>query len=246
MSKHVKGIVACCLMACLLILTGVFAVYKVSKPQAVFATELKLQTFESLDGMSLGALTTTEGVRKNIMPVIRGSLRAMNHTLTEEEETQLIAEIVKRLKAEADVGNIEFDVDGNLTDLSKSYVSNAVSDAVAYALPLLDMHTTISRSDYTQILDMQNSLDALKKSNEELKSMINTINQTMNLQTGSDSSNGGDGGTKQTEIVSSSYSDKMDALYTELLARIVYNRKTGDKLIFMILSAILIPHSRLH
>lgn len=234
MSKRMKGFVACGLMACLLVLTGVFAVYKVSKPQAVFATELKLQTFESLDGMSLGALTTAEGVRKNLMPVIRGSLRAMDHTLTEDEESTLIAEIVKRLRAESDVGNIEFDVDGNLTDLSKSYVSNAVSDAVAYALPLLDMQTTISRSDYTQILDMQNSMDALKKSNEELKSMINTINQTMSVQTSSGSSNSNkssnDGGTKQTEIVSSSYSDKMDALYTELLARIVYNRKTGDKL----------------
>ena len=212
-----------CLALVAMVVIAVFAIPMFSKPQTVFATELKLQTFDSLDGLSLEALTSPNGVQQYIMPVVEGSLSAMNYTLSSDERNALVADIVKRLKAEVEAGNIEFGDDGNLTDLSKGYVSNAVADSVSYILPTIDMESTVNGgSEYSQIINMQNTLVALEASNQSLSNTIELVNDAMKSVTASQQA--------QIGTIDSTLTERMDALYTELLAKITYNTKTGKQL----------------
>lgn len=221
--KRTKKIAIICLALVVAVVTAVVTTQLIYKPQTVLATELKLETYDSLDGVSIEDLTSLNGVQQYIIPIIEGSLSAAGYTLAATEKQALVEDITTRLKAEVEAGNIECDDAGNLTDLSKGYISNAVSDAVSYVLPTIDMESPITGgSDYSQIINMQKTLKALEESDESLIAMIQTVNDALKNTTSAQQA--------QIDTIDATLTDKMNALYTELLVKNTYNTKTGERL----------------
>ena len=201
------------LLSVVLMITLVCGVifYTVQKPEVTLATEVKLRTYDTLnqnEPMKESDLRDTESIKKWAMPIVEGTLKAEKRTLNDT----------------VDAGNIDIQADGTLTDLSKSYVANAVANAIAYALPEEDLKSTVdgSTTQYKQILDIQKALNALDNSNQTLKKTVSAINNTYQNSSTDTSS--------QIHAVDTSLTEKLDALETELLAQIHYNKKTGDRL----------------
>lgn len=204
-----------------------FVAYTFKPSEVTLATEVKLRTIEVLnqdDSLTDEDLIDADKIRDWAMPVVEGTLKSQKITLTDDEYEKVFQALVKTLQSTYEAGNIKKDEDGNLTDLSKSYIANAVANAITYAVPSVDLESTVDTgtTQYEQILDMQKMLNSLDTSNTELKASIKTINQmyqqsvTNNEQT--------------INVVSAAYDDKLDALYTELLAKISANTKTGERL----------------
>lgn len=201
--------------------------YTMQKPEVTLATEVKLRTYDTLnqnEPMKESDLRDTESIKKWAMPIVEGTLKAEKRTLNDEEYQKVLNAVVKTLNDTADAGNIDIQADGTLTDLSKSYVANAVANAIAYALPEEDLKSTVdgSTTQYKQILDIQKALNALDNSNQSLKKTVSAINNTYQNSSTDTSS--------QIHAVDTSLTEKLDALETELLAQIHYNKKTGDRL----------------
>lgn len=217
------------LLSAVLMITLVCGVifYTVQKPEVTLATEVKLRTYDTLnqnEPMKESDLRDTDSIKKWAMPIVEGTLKAEKRTLTDEEYQKVLNAVVKTLNDTVDAGNIEIQADGTLTDLSKSYVANAVANAIAYALPEEDLKSTVdgSTTQYKQILDIQKALNALDNSNQTLKKTVSAINNTYQNSSTDTSS--------QIHAVDTSLTEKLDALETELLAQIHYNKKTGDRL----------------
>lgn len=201
--------------------------YTMQKPEVTLATEVKLRTYDTLnqnEPMKESDLRDTESIKKWAMPIVEGTLKAEKRTLNDEEYQKVLNAVVKTLNDTVDAGNIDIQADGTLTDLSKSYVANAVANAIAYALPEEDLKSTVdgSTTQYKQILDIQKALNALDNSNQTLKKTVSAINNTYQNSSTDTSS--------QIHAVDTSLTEKLDALKTELLAQIHYNKKTGDRL----------------
>lgn len=201
--------------------------YTMQKPEVTLATEVKLRTYDTLnqnEPMKESDLRDTESIKKWAMPIVEGTLKAEKRTLNDEEYQKVLNAVVKTLNDTADAGNIDIQADGTLTDLSKSYVANAVANAIAYALPEEDLKSTVdgSTTQYKQILDIQKALNALDNSNQSLKKTVSAINNTYQ--------NSSTDTSYQIHAVDTSLTEKLDALETELLAQIHYNKKTGDRL----------------
>lgn len=201
--------------------------YTMQKPEVTLATEVKLRTYDTLnqnEPMKESDLRDTESIKKWAMPIVEGTLKAEKRTLNDEEYQKVLNAVVKTLNDTVDAGNIDIQADGTLTDLSKSYVANAVANAIAYALPEEDLKSTVdgSTTQYKQILDIQKALNALDNSNQSLKKTVSAINNTYQNSSTDTSS--------QIHAVDTSLTEKLDALETELLAQIHYNKKTGDRL----------------
>lgn len=201
--------------------------YTMQKPEVTLATEVKLRTYDTLnqnEPMKESDLRDTESIKKWAMPIVEGTLKAEKRTLNDEEYQKVLNAVVKTLNDTVDAGNIDIQADGTLTDLSKSYVANAVANAIAYALPEEDLKSTVdgSTTQYKQILDIQKALNALDNSNQTLKKTVSAINNTYQNSSTDTSS--------QIHAVDTSLTEKLDALETELLAQIHYNKKTGDHL----------------
>lgn len=201
--------------------------YTMQKPEVTLATEVKLRTYDTLnqnEPMKESDLRDTESIKKWAMPIVEGTLKAEKRTLNDEEYQKVLNAVVKTLNDTVDAGNIDIQADGTLTDLSKSYVANAVANAIAYALPEEDLKSTVdgSTTQYKQILDIQKALNALDNSNQTLKKTVSAINNTYQNSSTDTSS--------QIHAVDTSLTEKLDALETELLAQIHYNKKTGDRL----------------
>lgn len=217
------------LLSVVLMITLVCGVifYTVQKPEVTLATEVKLRTYDTLnqnEPMKESDLRDTESIKKWAMPIVEGTLKAEKRTLNDEEYQKVLNAVVKTLNDTVDAGNIDIQADGTLTDLSKSYVANAVANAIAYALPEEDLKSTVdgSTTQYKQILDIQKALNALDNSNQILKKTVSAINNTYQNSFTDTSS--------QIHAVDTSLTEKLDALETELLAQIHYNKKTGDRL----------------
>ena len=201
--------------------------FTLNKPQTTLAMEMKLRTYEALnqnEPMTMQDLEDLSKIRTWALPIIEGTLKSQKRDLSAEELQKVLEATATTLQNTVAAGNIEMNPDGTLTDLSKSYVSNAVANAIAYALPEIDLQSTVdgSTTQYKQILDMQKVLLTLKEDNETLsKSVSNVNNMYQEFSTSS-----GD----NIHIVDSALRDKMDALYTELQAQISYNKDTGKKL----------------
>lgn len=217
------------LLSVVLMITLVCGVifYTVQKPEVTLATEVKLRTYDTLnqnEPMKESDLRDTESIKKWAMPIVEGTLKAEKRTLNDEEYQKVLNAVVKTLNDTVDAGNIDMQADGTLTDLSKSYVANAVANAIAYALPEEDLKSTVdgSTTQYKQILDIQKALNALDNSNQTLKKTVSAINNTYQNSSTDTSS--------QIHAVDTSLTEKLDALETELLAQIHYNKKTGDRL----------------
>lgn len=217
------------LLSVVLMITLVCGVifYTVQKPEVTLATEVKLRTYDTLnqnEPMNESDLRDTESIKKWAMPIVEGTLKAEKRTLNDEEYQKVLNAVVKTLNDTVDAGNIDIQADGTLTDLSKSYVANAVANAIAYALPEEDLKSTVdgSTTQYKQILDIQKALNALDNSNQTLKKTVSAINNTYQNSSTDTSS--------QIHAVDTSLTEKLDALETELLAQIHYNKKTGDRL----------------
>ena len=201
--------------------------YTMQKPEVTLATEVKLRTYDTLnqnEPMKESDLRDTESIKKWAMPIVEGTLKAEKRTLNDEEYQKVLNAVVKTLNDTVDAGNIDIQADGTLTDLSKSYVANAVANAIAYALPEEDLKSTVdgSTTQYKQILDIQKALNALDNSNQSLKKTVSAINNTYQNSSTDTSS--------QIHAVDTSLTEKLDALEAELLAQIHYNKKTGDRL----------------
>ena len=201
--------------------------YTMQKPEVTLATEVKLRTYDTLnqnEPLKESDLRDTESIKKWAMPIVEGTLKAEKRTLNDEEYQKVLNAVVKTLNDTVDAGNVDIQADGTLTDLSKSYVANAVANAIAYALPEEDLKSTVdgSTTQYKQILDIQKALNALDNSNQSLKKTVNAINNTYQNSSTDTSS--------QIHAVDTSLTEKLDALETELLAQIHYNKKTGDRL----------------
>lgn len=217
------------LLSVVLMITLVCGVifYTVQKPEVTLATEVKLRTYDTLnqnEPMKESDLRDTESIKKWAMPIVEGTLKAEKRTLNDEEYQKVLNAVVKTLNDTVDAGNIDIQADGTLTDLSKSYVANAVANSIAYALPEEDLKSTVdgSTTQYKQILDIQKALNALDNSNQTLKKTVSAINNTYQNSSTDTSS--------QIHAVDTSLTEKLDALETELLAQIHYNKKTGDRL----------------
>lgn len=217
------------LLSVVLMITLVCGVifYTVQKPEVTLATEVKLRTYDTLnqnEPMKESDLRDTESIKKWAMPIVESTLKAEKRTLNDEEYQKVLNAVVKTLNDTVDAGNIDIQADGTLTDLSKSYVANAVANAIAYALPEEDLKSTVdgSTTQYKQILDIQKALNALDNSNQTLKKTVSAINNTYQNSSTDTSS--------QIHAVDTSLTEKLDALETELLAQIHYNKKTGDRL----------------
>lgn len=201
--------------------------FTLNKPQTTLAMEMKLRTYEALnqnEPMTMQDLEDLSKIRTWALPIIEGTLKSQKRDLSAEELQKVLEATATTLQNTVAAGNIEMNPDGTLTDLSKSYVSNAVANAIAYALPEIDLQSTVdgSTTQYKQILNMQKVLLTLKEDNETLsKSVSNVNNMYQEFSTSS-----GD----NIHIVDSALRDKMDALYTELQAQISYNKDTGKKL----------------
>ena len=201
--------------------------FTLNKPQTTLAMEMKLRTYEALnqnEPMTMQDLEDLSKIRTWALPIIEGTLKSQKRDLSAEELQKVLEATATTLQNTVAAGNIEMNPDGTLTDLSKSYVSNAVANAIAYALPEIDLQSTVdgSTTQYKQILDMQKVLLTLKEDNDTLsKSVSNVNNMYQEFSTSS-----GD----NIHIVDSALRDKMDALYTELQAQISYNKDTGKKL----------------
>lgn len=201
--------------------------YTMQKPEVTLATEVKLRTYDTLnqnEPLKESDLRDTESIKKWAMPIVEGTLKAEKRTLNDEEYQKVLNAVVKTLNDTVDAGNVDIQADGTLTDLSKSYVANAVANAIAYALPEEDLKSTVdgSTTQYKQILDIQKALNALDNSNQTLKKTVSAINNTYQNSSTDTSS--------QIHAVDTSLTEKLDALETELLAQIHYNKKTGDRL----------------
>lgn len=204
-----------------------FIAYAFKPSEVTLATEVKLRTFEALnqsEPLSDDDLIDADKIREWAMPIVEGTLKSQKISLTDDEYEKVFQSIVKTLNSTVDAGNIQKDDDGNLTDLSKSYIANAIANAVAYAVPEIDLESTVDTgtTQYEQILDMQKMLNSLKNSNSALKESIDTINTTYQKSVKNTD--------QQITAVSDSYSEKLDALYTELLAKITANKQTGERL----------------
>lgn len=217
------------LLSVVLMITLVCGVifYTVQKPEVTLATEVKLRTYDTLnqnEPLKESDLRDTESIKKWAMPIVEGTLKAEKRTLNDEEYQKVLNAVVKTLNDTVDAGNVDIQADGTLTDLSKSYVANAVANAIAYALPEEDLKSTVdgSTTQYKQILDIQKALNALDNSNQTLKKTVSAINNTYQNSSTDTSS--------QIHAVDTSLTEKLDALETELLAQIHYNKKTGDRL----------------
>lgn len=224
LSKERKGIVVALLATAVIICSFAFLV---KSPETTLATEIKLRTYETLnqnEPMTENDLQDVEHIKQWAMPIVEGTLKSQKRDLSDEEKQKVLDAVTATLQSTVAAGNIEINPDGSLTDLSKSYVSNAVANAIAYALPEIDLKSTVdgSTTQYTQILDMQKILNNLKSDNEDLDAAITSVN-SLYTELSENSEN-------NLQAVDTSLKDRMDALYTELEAEIVYNKKTGDKL----------------
>lgn len=224
LSKERKGIVVALLATAVIICSFAFLV---KSPETTLATEIKLRTYETLnqnEPMTENDLQDVEHIKQWAMPIVEGTLKSQKRDLSDEEKQKVLDAVTATLQSTVAAGNIEINPDGSLTDLSKSYVSNAVANAIAYALPEIDLKSTVdgSTTQYTQILDMQKILNNLKSDNENLDAAITSVN-SLYTELSENSEN-------NLQAVDTSLKDRMDALYTELEAEIVYNKETGDKL----------------
>lgn len=210
-----------------LMITLCFVAYTLKPSEVTLATEVKLRTFETLnqnEPMADENLLDADKIKEWAMPIVEGTLKSQKLTLTDDEYEKVFQSIVKTLKSTVDAGNIQKDENGNLTDLSKSYIANAVANAISYAVPKIDLESAVDTgtTQYEQILDMQKMLNSLETSNKQLKESVNTINTTYQ--------NSVSNTEKQISVVSDTYCEKLDALYTELLAKITANKQTGERL----------------
>lgn len=224
LSKERKGIVVALLATAVIICSFAFLV---KSPETTLATEIKLRTYETLnqnEPMTENDLQDVEHIKQWAMPIVEGTLKSQKRDLSDEEKQKVLDAVTATLQSTVAAGNIEINPDGSLTDLSKSYVANAVANAIAYALPEIDLKSTVdgSTTQYTQILDMQKILNNLKSDNEDLDAAITSVN-SLYTELSENSEN-------NLQAVDTSLKDRMDALYTELEAEIVYNKETGDKL----------------
>ena len=224
LSKERKGIVVALLATAVIICSFAFLV---KSPETTLATEIKLRTYETLnqnEPMTENDLQDVEHIKQWAMPIVEGTLKSQKRDLSDEEKQKVLDAVTATLQSTVAAGNIEINPNGSLTDLSKSYVSNAVANAIAYALPEIDLKSTVdgSTTQYTQILDMQKILNNLKSDNEDLDAAITSVN-SLYTELSENSEN-------NLQAVDTSLKDRMDALYTELEAEIVYNKETGDKL----------------
>lgn len=224
LSKERKGIVVALLATAVIICSFAFLM---KSPETTLATEIKLRTYETLnqnEPMTENDLQDVEHIKQWAMPIVEGTLKSQKRDLSDEEKQKVLDAVTATLQSTVAAGNIEINPDGFLTDLSKSYVANAVANAIAYALPEIDLKSTVdgSTTQYTQILDMQKILNNLKSDNEDLDAAITSVN-SLYTELSENSEN-------NLQAVDTSLKDRMDALYTELEAEIVYNKETGDKL----------------
>lgn len=223
-TKHQKlGIVFILSFALICCITA----YMLKPSETTLATEIKLKTYETLNNnepLTEEDLKDADRIREWAMPIVDEILASGNVTLTEEENEKVYVSIVQTLNLTVDAGNIEIDEDGNLTSLSKSYVSNAIANAITYAVPTVDLSSTLDSgtTQYEQILDMQKTLNALSASNEELTESVNLVNETYQNTVSEQYTS--------IEAVDTALTEKVDALYTDLLAQITANKETGEKL----------------
>lgn len=205
---------------------GTFFAYLIKPSDVTLATEIKLRTYESLndqagDIQTTGDLRDVDKVREWAMQIVTKAFHDEKIKISQSEYDQISDAIIRTIKATIDAGNVEFDKSGKLTDLSKSYISNAVANAISYAVPTVDLNASVDSgtTQYEQVLNMQKTLKSLEKSNEELSQSVENLNNIYSFLkkfTG-----------KDTSVDESRLEEKADALYSLLLAQSNENKSTG-------------------
>lgn len=246
----------------LVVAIAIAALFYARQPEEVaFATEVKLRAYEALSDdtniITAADLSDDQKVRDWTMQIIKETTANTKNGLSEADFDKIADRAVETLRVTIEAGNIEF-IDGQLTDLSKAYISNAVANAISYEAPHADLKSTVDsgNTQYQQVIDMQKTLNALKSSNEALSESVNSLyaiyglvdETASNIGNSSDvSSNNTSQGTSKTDsqdvpVMKPNQSvnatignndlraleQKVEAYYTQLLAEIHANSATGE------------------
>lgn len=246
----------------LVVAIAIAALFYARQPEEVaFATEVKLRAYEALSDdtniITAADLSDDQKVRDWTMQIIKETTANTKNGLSEADFDKIADRAVETLRVTIEAGNIEF-IDGQLTDLSKAYISNAVANAISYEAPHADLKSTVDsgNTQYQQVIDMQKTLNALTSSNEALSESVNSLyaiyglvdETASNIGNSSDvSSNNTSQGTSKTDsqdvpVMKPNQSvnatignndlraleQKVEAYYTQLLAEIHANSATGE------------------
>ena len=192
-----------------------------SKEGVKFTDELKLNAYHDIDGTVADGIVnhklvdTTNWAMSVIDETFAGHGREMSG-----EERRGVEIAARNLFYELFNGNVlQRDENGKLTDLSKAYVANVLSEAVVANVDGMDAEELLDAggSMYTQVLDISETMETVKKNEETLCGLAWDINDLMILLSGNPAS-----GIDENDITR-----KLRAFQTNLLT-LAYEKNPSD------------------
>ncbi len=192
-----------------------------SKERVKFTDELKLNAFHDIDGA-----TADDIVNHKLVDTTNWAMSVIDETFAGHgmemsgEERRGVEIAARNLFYELFNGNVlQRDENGKLTDLSKAYVANVLSEAVVANVDGMDEAELLDAggSMYTKILDINETIETVKKNEETLSGLAWDINDLMVLLSGNPAS-----GIDENEIAR-----KLRAFQTNLLT-LAYEKNPTD------------------
>ena len=200
---------------------GLFIFSKSKGNDMKFSDELKLNAFNEIDSdVSNGILEHKLIDTTNWAMAVIDRTFSENGTEMSGEERRNVELSVRNLLYELFNGNmIQRDENGRMSDLSKAYVANVLSEAVMTNVHGMDTSDILAagNSMYTKVLDITETIETVKKNEESLCNLAWDINDLMVLLSGDTAS-----GIDEKEIAK-----KLRAYQTNLLT-LAYEKNTAD------------------
>lgn len=213
-----RAVIAVCLVVALFACTT-----RIVEKQTVTANAAELESVIKLNVYN-GFTESVEISLKNrqletvgnwAISIVDETLAANGVSLSTAEHSEAKKKIIELVTGSIDAGDIEFNDDGELTSLAKSYVANAVSGAVATTTDVAGIKVTLDANSvsYERIVKMQNAIARLQDGNSTIVTSVNAMNAVLRQVDGVDSTI-----LDGAWIDSESITNKLDARYTQILA----------------------------
>lgn len=227
--KKFLAFAGCVVIALALLFTGGYTYMRlnVEKTTADLGSIVKLGVYNGMNASVEQALfnNQTDAVSDWAVAIVDQTLEGTDQKLTDEERERVKSKVNDLVEETIKSGNIVFNDDNQITDLSKSYLANAVSSAVAYMTGIGDEVTILDAGNayYERIVGMQAAMSQLEASNNALVKSVNSMNSLLQQVDGIDSGLLGDAMLDEDAIAAD-----LDAKYTDAYAKAVNAADDAD------------------
>lgn len=188
-NKKNKNVVLPILLGCgiiVIILLGLFFLNKSDKVKNDSSLDTMVELALYHNSEELGQMLKDKDIKSATEWTTTFIDGVLNTPLTDKEKETLKNNLDKKFKELLDSGKIEFDENGNLTDISLAYIINAIMEELKKSLSNIDFNEQVlsEKYNYEKIVELEKIIKEIEKNNEKLIESAENINLLLQIISG--------------------------------------------------------------